>query len=65
MDTPERRWRCAQCGELLTLKKTVFTYMGRTFTHDVNCCPKCGRVLIPAELAEGKMAEVETQLEDK
>ena len=65
MDTPEMQWKCARCGETLRPKKTVFSYMGRTFTHDVSCCPKCGRVLIPPELAEGKMAEVETQLEDK
>ena len=28
-------------------------------------CPHCGRAMIPGELAEGKMAEVETMLEDK
>ena len=61
----ERQWKCAGCDEPLKLKKTVFSYMGRTFTHDVNCCPKCGKVFIPPELAEGKMAEVEEQLEDK
>ena len=57
--------KCARCDEFLALKKTVFSYMGRSFTHDVPCCPKCGRAYISWELAEGKMAEVEEQLEDK
>ena len=56
---------CAKCNVELAFKKTVFSYLGRTFTHDVKCCPKCGRVFIPMSLAEGKMAEVEEQLEDK
>ena len=57
--------KCVACGVKLIPKKTVFNYMGRSFTHDVPCCPKCGRVYITKELAEGKMAEVEEQLEDK
>ncbi len=58
-------WKCALCDEKLVVKKTRFSYMGRDFTHDVPRCPKCGRVLILPELAEGRMAEVEEQLEDK
>jgi len=57
--------KCARCGIALELKKTVFNYVGRSFTHDVPCCPKCGLVFIPPELAEGRMAQVEEQLEDK
>ena len=57
--------KCAGCGVYLTKKKTTFNYMGRSFTHEVPCCPECGRVFISRELAEGKMAEVEEQLEDK
>ena len=57
--------KCAKCGVRLAPKKIVFNYMGRSFTHEVPCCPKCGRVFISRELAEGKMAEVEEQLEDK
>jgi uncharacterized protein with PIN domain len=57
--------KCARCNVNLVLKKTVFDYMGRSFTHEVPCCPKCGKVFIPPELAEGRMAEVEEQLEDK
>ncbi|MDR0906467.1 MAG: DNA-binding protein [Oscillospiraceae bacterium] len=58
-------WRCAKCDKPLEKRKTVFNYLGRSFTHEVDVCPKCGAVLIPSELAEGKMAEVEEQLEDK
>jgi len=57
--------KCARCDVNLVPKKTVFDYMGRSFTHEVPCCPTCGKVLIPPELAEGRMAEVEEQLEDK
>ena len=39
--------------------------MGHTVAHEVPVCPKCGKVFVPPELAEGKMAEVEEQLEDK
>jgi len=57
--------KCSQCDLHLALKKTLFNYMGRTFNHEVPCCPKCGMVFIPKELAEGKMAKLEQQLEDK
>ncbi|MDR1064933.1 MAG: hypothetical protein LBL25_01015 [Oscillospiraceae bacterium] len=62
---PEENWLCGKCNVPLETKKTVFSYLGRSFTHDVDVCPKCGAVLIPRELAEGRMAEVEEQLEDK
>jgi hypothetical protein len=58
-------WKCARCGLAPTLKKAVFTYLGHSFTHEVLRCPGCGKILIPPELAAGKMAEVEEQLEDK
>ncbi|MDR0838153.1 MAG: DNA-binding protein [Oscillospiraceae bacterium] len=58
-------WKCGKCGVPLEVKKTVFSYLDRSFTHDVEVCPKCGAVRIPKELAEGRMAEVEEQLEDK
>ena len=64
-DGTEKIWKCGKCDIALVFKKTVFSYLGRSFTHDVRCCPKCGSVFIPSDLAEGKMAEVEEQLEDK
>ncbi|MDR2296167.1 MAG: hypothetical protein LBD95_05150 [Clostridiales Family XIII bacterium] len=60
-----REWKCARCKLALKPKKTVFKYLERSFTHEVPCCPSCGSVFIPPELAEGRMAEVERMLEDK
>lgn len=65
MDTENTTWKCGKCKEELKIKKTVFSYLGHKFSHDVYTCPKCGKVFIPKELAEGRMAEVEEQLEDK
>lgn len=61
----EQNWKCAKCGAALEMKKVVFSYMGRSFGHEVPTCPKCGRVLITKELALGRMAEVEILMEDK
>jgi ribosomal protein S27AE len=61
----ERIWKCGNCNQELVAKKTVFSYLGHTVAHEVRACPKCGKVFIPKELAEGKMAEIEEQLEDK
>ena len=58
-------WRCAKCGEKLVMKRNVFHYMGRSFGHEVPTCPKCGKMFISKELAEGRMAEVEALMEDK
>jgi len=57
--------KCGLCNEPLVIKKTLFSYLGRSFTHEVPRCPKCGKVFISMELAEGRMADVERQLEDK
>lgn len=65
MESEERTWKCGKCKEELKVKKIVFSYLGRKFSHEVHACPKCGKVFIPKELAEGRMAEVEEQLEDK
>jgi hypothetical protein len=61
----DRIWKCRKCNQELVKKKTVFSYLRQTVAHEVLACPACGKVLIPRELAEGKMAEVEEQLEDK
>jgi ribosomal protein S27AE len=65
MDNTERVWTCGKCKEPLVKKKTLFNYLGHTFSYEVNRCPKCGSVFIPKDLAEGRMAEVEAQMEDK
>jgi len=65
MYSDDRKWKCGTCNEPLSIRKTVFSYLGRDVSHEVDVCPKCGRVFIPMGLAEGKMAEVEEQFEDK
>lgn len=65
LDNEARSWKCGKCGEELKKKKTLFNYLGHTFSYEVDRCPKCGNVFIPKELAEGRMAEVEAQMEDK
>ncbi len=65
VNAEERIWKCGKCNEELVMKKTVFSYLGHTVAHEAPACPKCGKVFIPEGLAEGKMAEVEEQLEDK
>lgn len=58
-------WTCVDCGEALVPGKVDISYLGNSFPVDLLKCPKCGLVLIPEELALGKMAEVEKALEDK
>ena len=59
------KWVCAKCDVMLVPKNKIFSYMGNTFSHEVPRCPVCGRVFIPKELADGKMAKVEQMMEDK
>ena len=58
-------WVCANCNIPLQLSKVDVSYLGNSFPVDLLKCPNCGLVLIPEELALGKMAEVEKALEDK
>ena len=56
---------CQKCRLELKPRKTDFTYLGHTFYADMLKCPGCGEVYIPEELARGRIAEVEMQMEDK
>jgi hypothetical protein len=56
---------CQKCRLELEPRKTDFTYLGHTFYADMLKCPGCGEVYIPEELAKGRIAEVEMQMEDK
>ncbi|MBN2001955.1 MAG: hypothetical protein JXA21_01255 [Anaerolineae bacterium] len=58
-------WTCARCGEPLVLGKIEIAYLDSAFPVDLWHCPACGLVLIPEELALGRMLEVEKMLEDK
>jgi hypothetical protein len=58
-------WGCARCGIPLEIGKVEVSYLNSAFPVDLLRCAKCGLVLIPEELARGRMAEVEKILEDK
>jgi hypothetical protein len=40
-------------------------YLGNAFPVELPRCPKCGQVYVPEDIALGRMAEVEKELEDK
>lgn len=56
---------CRRCNVQMIPKKTFFDYLGHNFHTDILCCPKCGEVYIPEKLVQGRMSEVERELEDK
>ena len=56
---------CGKCMVEMHPAPTGFSYLGHAFRTDVLRCPSCGQVFIPESLAKGRMAEVETTLEDK
>ncbi len=58
-------WLCANCNVPLQTGPVDVAYMDSAFPVDLLKCPKCGLVLIPEDLALGKMVEAEKQLEDK
>ncbi len=56
---------CCKCDVPLVMGKTSFAYLKHHFTAEVPKCPRCGQVYISEELVLGKVAQVETELEDK
>jgi hypothetical protein len=58
-------WTCAACNRQLEIVKVGFAYMKGNFEVPLPACTGCGMVMIPEELALGKMAEAERILEDK
>ncbi len=56
---------CLKCNAPLAPGKTSFVYLKHHFTAEVPKCPQCGQVYISEELVLGKVAQVETELEDK
>lgn len=56
---------CIKCNAQLVLLKTTFFYLKHEFYADIPKCPVCGQVYVSEELAKGRMATVETTLEDK
>ena len=65
MDYTNKKWKCRKCGAELKTNQAIFDYMQRSFSEDLLKCPKCGKVLITSNLANGKMHDVEEMLEDK
>ncbi|THB68947.1 MAG: DNA-binding protein [Desulfovibrio sp.] len=63
--TPDTDWTCGKCGGKLTPSPVDVEYLGNVFNVELLGCAKCGLVLIPEDLALGKMFEVEQLLEDK
>lgn len=58
-------WVCGRCGIPLVLAEVNVEYLGNAFPVELPKCPKCGLVYVPEEIALGRMAEVEKELEDK
>jgi len=58
-------WICANCNIPLQPGKVMVAYLNNAYPVDLLRCPQCGLVLVPEELALGKMVEVEKALEDK
>ncbi len=58
-------WKCSVCNEALKPAPVELEYLDSVFNVELPSCPKCGLVLIPEDLALGKMGEVERLLEDK
>jgi len=56
---------CARCDEALLISPVNLSYLGHGFPVELPCCPKCGMIFIPEELAVGKILHVEKSLEDK
>ncbi len=58
-------WRCAACNQDLQPQKVAVSYLHSVFHVELMACSQCGFVLVPEDLALGKMLEVEQLLEDK
>jgi NAD-dependent SIR2 family protein deacetylase len=56
---------CVPCNKLLEPAHVELEYLGNVFNVEMPVCPSCSAVLIPEEVALGKMLEVEKLLEDK
>ncbi|PHR24495.1 MAG: DNA-binding protein [Desulfotalea sp.] len=58
-------WTCELCRQKLQPGFVELHYAGNVFKVELPVCPQCSRVLIPEELAVGRILEVEQLLEDK
>ena len=58
-------WYCAKCGVRLEQRPVPVFYLNSAFDVVLPRCPSCGWTLVPKSLAQGKMHEVESLLEEK
>lgn len=58
-------WNCAPCKTRMKPGVVELQYQNNSFKVELPVCPSCHAVLIPEELAMGRMLEVEKLLEDK
>ena len=58
-------WLCAKCNVPLKAERITVAYLNNAYPVDLLTCPQCGQVFVPEDLALGKMADVERELEDK
>ena len=58
-------WVCGKCGSPLEAISLNVSYLGSGYPVELMACKKCKRPLIPADMALGKMLEVEKMMEDK
>lgn len=56
---------CDRCQVEMQEIEAQFTYLGRSFRHKVQRCPKCGQVSLDEDLVKGRMSEVEAMMEEK
>jgi len=63
--TTENKIICSKCNVPLALEKTKFQYLGHEFNSDVPRCPVCGQVYLTEKLVTGRIASVESGVEDK
>ena len=61
----KQRLICSRCKKRLVPANTHFSYLGHSFRAEAMRCPGCGQVFLPEELAKGRIAQVEADLEDK
>ena len=59
------QWKCSKCNLPLEPGKVMVSYLGNSYPVDLLRCPSCGLVMVPEDLALGRMNEVEKALEDK
>lgn len=62
---PESPYVCGKCKRALVPGKVIASYLGSEFPIELWKCPECGKVLVPRDLATGRMLQVEQALEDK